>query len=126
MRFKLDENLDRRLASLLEDGGHEVDSVQSEGLSGSDDAVIYDACLEGGRVLVTLDLDFSNPFRFPPTPTAGIIVVRPPRPILPQIRATLAGAIPELNRQPLGGKLWIVEPGRIRVFDPDDPSTEAP
>lgn len=28
------------------------------------------------RALVTLDLDFSNPFRFPPEATAGIVVLR--------------------------------------------------
>ena len=40
-------------------------------------------------MLITLDMDFSNPFRFPPFQSEGIIVVRPPRPILPAIRAIL-------------------------------------
>jgi hypothetical protein len=29
-----------------------------------------------GRVLVTIDLDFANPLRFPPASTAGIAVLR--------------------------------------------------
>ena len=118
MRFKLDENFDPRLAPLVAEGAHETDTVRGEGMSGADDDSVYAACRESGRVLVTLDLDFSNPFRFPPAPTEGIIVVRPPRPVLPLIRATLASTLPELKARQLRGKLWIVEPGRIRVYDP--------
>lgn len=118
MRIKLDENFDRRIVPLLEADGHDVDTVPAEGLSGSDDDAIYAACQAARRALVTLDLDFSNPFRFPPADTEGIIVVRPPRPVLPAIRATLLSILPQLKTQTLKGALWIVEPGRIRVHDP--------
>jgi hypothetical protein len=97
-----------------------VDTVRSEGLSGSDDTTIYHACQSGDRALITLDLDFANPFRFPPDALRGIVVIRPPRPILPAVRATLISVLPQLNSQPLDGKLWIVEPGRLRVYDADD------
>ena len=89
MKIKLDENFDARLVPVLAADGHDVDTVSSEGLAGSDDDTIYATCRAVRRVLITLDLDFSNPFRFPPDDTEGIIVVRPPRPILPAIRATL-------------------------------------
>ena len=55
------------------------DAVPAEGLAGSDDDAIYAACQTAGRTLITLDLDFANPLRFPPGDTEGIIVVRPPR-----------------------------------------------
>ncbi len=80
----------------------------------------YDACRREERTLVTLDLDFSNPLRFPPGVTEGIVVVRPPRSVLPMIRSTLASALPDLKSRPLKGRLWIVEPGRIRVYDPQE------
>jgi len=118
MRFRLDENLDPRLAVLLCEEEDEADTVRAEGLSGQSDDAIYRAIVAGSRVLVTLDLDFANPFRFAPASTAGIVIVRPPRPILPMIRATLAAALPQLRSRPLTGKLWIVEPGRIRVYEP--------
>jgi predicted nuclease of predicted toxin-antitoxin system len=118
--MKLDENFDRRLVSLLETEGHDVDTVPAEGLSGADDDAIYAACQGAERALVTLDLDFSNPFRFPPGDTEGILVVRPPRAVLPAIRATLATVLPQLKVLPLKGTLWIVEPGRIRIYDPHD------
>ncbi len=122
MRFKLDENLDPRLGSAFEAAGHDVDTVLAEGLSGATDDAVFEACQDAGRALVTLDLDFSNPLRFPPDATEGIIVIRPPRPILTAVRATLLSVLPQLGGLPLKGRLWIVEPGRIRVHDPGDES----
>jgi predicted nuclease of predicted toxin-antitoxin system len=120
MRIKLDENMDVRLAPLLAAKGHDVDTAKSEGLSGSDDDTIYQACLMTGRVLMTLDLDFANPFRFPPEPSEGIIVIRPPRPILSAVRSTLVSILPQLESTSVNGSLWIVEPGRIRMYAPGE------
>jgi hypothetical protein len=121
MKFKLDENFDPRLVPVLQEHGFDVDTILAERLSGSPDEVVYATCQKLGRVLVTLDLDFSNPFRFPPGDTEGIIVVRPPRPILPAVRSTLLSILPQLKTLPIRGTLWIVEPGRIRIHDPDEP-----
>ena len=67
MRFKLDENFDLRLVPMVAEGGHDVDTVQGEGLSGSQDDAVYQVCRRTGRALITLDLDFANPS---PTETA--------------------------------------------------------
>ncbi len=120
MKFKLDKNLDVRLVSLIAEGGHEADTVRDEGLSGSADQELYQICCREDQVMVTLDLDFANPVRFPPQPTKGIIVIRPPRPTLPQIRATLASALPLLKSRDLEGKLWIAEPAQLRVYEPEE------
>jgi hypothetical protein len=72
------------------------------------DEHLYGACRRERRTLVTLDLDFSNPLRFPPGVTKGIVVVRPPRNLLSMIRATLASALPDLKSRSLKGRLWIV------------------
>jgi predicted nuclease of predicted toxin-antitoxin system len=122
MKIKLDENIDVRLAPMIAASGHEVDTVKAEGLSGEPDETIYETCRAGGRVVVTLDLDFSNPHRFDPTVTEGIVVLRVPRPLLPIVRATVLQVLPLLETHPLQGKLWIVEPGRIRVYDPAEES----
>ena len=118
MKIKLDENFDLRLVPLLAAEGHDVDTVQSEGLAGSNDDTVYGTCCANGRVLLTLDLDFTNPFRFPPDKTEGIIVIRLRRQVLSAIQATLISALPQLKTETLKGMLWIVEPGRIRVHDP--------
>lgn len=120
MKLKLDENFDLRMVPVFEAQGFDVDTVLAEGLSGSDDDKIYEACRSAGRALITLDLDFSNTFRFPPADMEGIIVVRPSRPVLSAIKATLESVFGQLKSLPVKGVLWIVEPGRIRVHDPHD------
>jgi predicted nuclease of predicted toxin-antitoxin system len=126
MRAKLDENLELGLAIPLRHGGNDVETVLSEGYSGRSDEAIYEACLRERRTLFTLDLDFANPVRFPPSPTEGIVVIRPPRPVLPLIRVTLLAALPQLKDLTLTGRLWIVEPGRIRVYQPDGEDPDQP
>ncbi len=71
MRFKLDENLGSRCLGLLREAGHDVETVDSEGLSGADDRKIYDVCGVEQRCLLTLDLDFADVLRFPPHATEG-------------------------------------------------------
>jgi hypothetical protein len=83
MRIKLDENFDVRLIPLISQRGHEIDTVMGEKLTGQPDEAIYRACLRNKQVLLTLDMHFSNPLRFPPDETEGIVVLRLPRPILP-------------------------------------------
>jgi predicted nuclease of predicted toxin-antitoxin system len=115
VKFKLDENLDARFASILVDAGHECDSVRAEGLGGKSDDELIAVCAAERRVLVALDLDFADPIRFPPAKAAGTVVLRPHRHTLAMIRETLASVVPMLERERLHGVLWIVEPGRIRI-----------
>lgn len=122
MRLKLDENFDVRLVPELLKEGFDVDTVIAEDLAGSSDETIYGTCKAVGRTLVTLDLDFSNPLRFPPAESEGVVVVRPPRAGLAAIRATLWSVIAQLKSGAVKGKLWIVEAGRIREYDPNDAS----
>ena len=119
MRFKLDENIYTRLAAWLKSKGHDAETVETEGLTGSEDNLIYSTCVQEKRALVTLDLDFSNPLRFPPQATEGVVVLRPRRPTIALITAMLTGLLPSLEMNPLHGRLWIVEPSRIRVYEPD-------
>jgi predicted nuclease of predicted toxin-antitoxin system len=78
MKFKLDECLNVRLATLFSDAGHDVQTVYQEKLSGAPDERVYSVCLQEERILLTQDMDFSNPLRFSPLPSQGIIVVRNP------------------------------------------------
>jgi predicted nuclease of predicted toxin-antitoxin system len=79
LKFELDENLDVRFAALFRERGHDVSTVHDEGLSGTEDEGVFRRVIDEERTLVTLDLDFSNPLRFPARGTAGVVVVRPGR-----------------------------------------------
>lgn len=66
LRIKLDENLPRRIETALRGLGHDVETAISEGLSGAPDPDVLSACVAEGRILVTLDLDFSDIREYPP------------------------------------------------------------
>jgi predicted nuclease of predicted toxin-antitoxin system len=119
MKLKLDENLGVRGRDLLAAAGHDVCTVPEQELCSATDEQVAARCRSDGRGIVTLDLDFANPFRFPPAEHHGIAVLRAParmsEEVLYRLLGTLIGA---LKTQPFEGSLWIVEDGRVRVFEP--------
>lgn len=117
MRFKVDENLPRIARERLEARGFDVHDVRDEGLAGSVDALIQEACEREGRILVTLDLDFADTRRYDPGRSPGVIVLRPASQSIAAIVQCLDGAIRALAREQIAGTLWIVEPERLRIRD---------
>jgi predicted nuclease of predicted toxin-antitoxin system len=121
MKLKLDENLGERGREQLAAAGHEVATVPQQQLTAATDRKLIEMCRAEGRALVTLDLDFANPLEFRPANYAGIAVLRLPKKPAPedlqQVVETLARG---LAQHSLAGQLWIVEPGRIRVYEPED------
>lgn len=118
MKLKLDENLGLRGRELLAAAGHDVCTVAEQDLCSATDEQVSARCRSEGRGIVKLDLDFANPFRFPPAGHNGIAVLRASarmsEEVLDRLLATLIGA---LKTQPFEGALWIVEDGRVRVFE---------
>ena len=66
MKVKFDENLGRRESEQFSGAGYDVMTVLEQGMQGFTDRDLIAACADEGRCLVTLDLDFSNPFVFQP------------------------------------------------------------
>jgi len=125
VKLKLDENLGLRWVERLTSAGHDVDTVYDEGLQGASDPVVMDAAVQAGRALVTLDLDFSNPLRFPPGETPGIAVLRvSERPGRSEIEAVIERLVQALSAENLTGiltgHLWIVDVTRVRQYQAPD------
>lgn len=117
MKIKLDENLGTRGMELLAADGHDVCTVAIQHLTSATDEELAKKCFSEDRALVTLDLDFSNPFRFPPENSSGIAVLRGPARLTAEDLETLMRTLAiALRNQQLSGNLWIVEKGRVRVF----------
>jgi predicted nuclease of predicted toxin-antitoxin system len=114
-RFKLDENLPRDAQKLLGQAGHDSHSVSEERLEGESDSAVLEACLNENRILVTLDLDFADLRRYPPSSHHGIWVLRPATQSIENIVSVLNGALALLGKELTGKRLWIVEPGRVRI-----------
>lgn len=126
MRFKIDENLGVWAAQLLLDAGHDACTVPDQNLQGHPDTTIIQVCRDEYRCLITLDVEFANPLLFPPAQYRGIVLLRVhPRAERQSLVAavhTLADAVRQeqsaATPDPIDGKLWIVEPGRVRVYQP--------
>ncbi len=122
MKFKLDENFGARTQDLFRNQGHDIKTVRDEQLQGCADQRLYEVCCAERRCLVTLDLDFSDVLRFPPRQSSGIVVIRVPRnPSLPLLEQLIRQFFKSLETMPVEQNLWIVEAGRIRVHQTEDP-----
>lgn len=116
MKFKLDENIGRRGLELLRAAGHDAVTVRDQNLQGASDQTVFEATVAEGRALVTLDRGFGQVLRFPPGKSAGVVILEigasaSHAALIARIREFLA--VVESRR--LEGKLWIVEPGRVRI-----------
>ena len=119
MKLKLDENIGHRIAALFRVAGHDAVTVKGQGLSGHPDRRIFDECQQEGRCLVTLDLDFANPLLFKPGVTSGIAVIRlPGKPNHEDLVRASRTLIAGMERADVTGRLWIIQPGRLREYSP--------
>ena len=85
------------------------------------DGDLLEYCRAEGRCLVTLDLEFANPLVFLPSRYPGIAVLRIPQKASATDLLMLIETLMEaLKSEVLIGKLWIVEIGRIRVYEEED------
>jgi predicted nuclease of predicted toxin-antitoxin system len=120
MKFKLDENLGSRTAGLIAESGHDVQTVAQEKLSGTADSRLFDICVAERRCLISLDLDFADVLRFPPHDTPGMAVLRLPRATsLSLLTGLVRSLLAALRTASIAGQLWVVEVGRIRVYEED-------
>ena len=123
MRLKLDDNLGRTAAAVFQSAGHDTETVRGEGLSRAADREVITACEREGRSLVTLDLDFGNPLIFNPKQYHGIAVMRlPSKPSPRDLIDTCLTLVAGLDRSPITGKLWIVQRGRLREYQEEEPA----
>jgi predicted nuclease of predicted toxin-antitoxin system len=121
VKLKLDENLGKSSAGGLRQAGHEVATVPEQGLFGIGDRTLVETCLKEGRCLVTLDMEFGNPLLFKPSDYPGIVVLRlPPRPTPQDLADAVQTLIRGLERESVKGKLWVVQRGRIREYQPEE------
>ena len=115
MKLLLDENLSPLHTRTLRDLGHDAVSVVECGLAGADDSVVRASAIEDGRILVTLDADFANVLRYPPSNSPGVIRLRIHPATEVSIDALLRSAIPRVAGISLNGKLVVADLKRIRI-----------
>lgn len=115
MKFKIDENLPVEIAEMLRLAGHDAMTVFDEQLVGEPDRHIIAVCLEEQRVLITLDMDFSDVREYPPESNTGLIVLRLRNQDKIHAIDAVSQLIPLFGTESPVGHLWIVEENRVRV-----------
>lgn len=112
MRFLLDENIPLSVLWWLMTQGYEAKTVREVGLVGRSDQALNAYLHRENRVLITLDLDFSDPIKLPLGPARIVL-----RPVVTDgelmqrlLRQALTWGVP----QP--GELWVVQPGGMARF----------
>ena len=115
MRFKVDENLPIDVAKMLRQAGHDAATVLEQQLGGSDDAQLAALCQRESRILVTLDMDFSDIRHYPPAGFPGLVVLRLRQQDKPYVLDVCMRLMQVLHQEPIEGHLWIVEEDRIRI-----------
>jgi len=115
VKFKLDENLSPSLKLLLVSGGYDTETVDEERLSGASDKAIAEKCRQESRCLITADRDFTQIIDFPPEQYGGFVVLQHPQLSLMGLKTLIVQLIAVLKTESPVGKLWIVEPGRLRI-----------
>lgn len=115
MRVKLDENLSRFLKLNLQRLGHDVETVGEEGLLSRPDVEVAAFAASERRMLLTLDLDFSDARTYPPGSHPGIVLFRPGSMGPLTVNAFVEVFVEATNLDDLAGCLVVVDPDRVRV-----------
>jgi len=117
MRFLVDEDLPRSVASLLRQHGHEAVDVRDIGFRGASDADIASYARQHRLCLLSGDTGFADVRNYPPKDYSGVVVLHLPAKATSSTIMFLLGSLlvqtDIVNH--LSGRLAIVEHGRIRV-----------
>jgi hypothetical protein len=90
-------------------------------MCGTNDKTLIEICRAESRCLVTLDMEFGNLLLFKPAEYSGIIVMRLPSKPSPLDLLELTGTLVRtLGQKDIGGKLWVVQRGRVREYQPEN------
>jgi len=115
--LKLDENVPGEAAALLRGAGHDVRTALEEQLGGRPDEEVLRVCADESRILVTLDLGFGDMRTHPPGGHAGVWVLRPGSQSIDLMLTMLQQALAVAGSEPAAKRLWVIEPGRVRIRD---------
>ncbi len=115
MKFKIDENLPDVCSSLLNNIGYDTESVVQENIQGCSDHYLIEVCKKENRILITLDLDFSNIRAYPPGDNPGIIILRLSEQSIDTVKNAINRLVIAFDHDVPDHKLWIVDETRVRI-----------
>jgi predicted nuclease of predicted toxin-antitoxin system len=119
LKFKLDENLPDLVRQSLVALGFDAHTVAEEQLAGAPDEKVLQASVAEDRILITLDLDFSDIRTYPPGTYPGIWVLRPQKQTFKAIESLVLSGLRLAVVERVTGQLWVIDEKRVRIRDGD-------
>ncbi len=115
MRVKVDEDLPRSLAALLQQRGHDVATVRDQGLSGCTDDALWPVVQSEERFLVTADKGFADARTHAPGTHPGVLLLRPDEDGVPAVVALLTAVLKETDLSALARSIAVASPRGLRI-----------
>ena len=115
MKLKLDENLSRHLKQSLSALNNDVTTVADQGLLSQPDTTVAAAANREERMLLTLDLEFSDLRKYPQGHHPGIILFRPQSFGPLAVNQFVEQFVRSTELHLFAGCVVVVEPSRVRV-----------
>lgn len=116
MRFLVDENLSRRLASALGAAGHDAVHVAELGMSSASDLAILEAARTQNRIILSSDTDFGTLLAgMRASAPSTILVRRVSNRRVEELAALILANLDDLTEPLENGAVAVIEESRIRV-----------
>jgi predicted nuclease of predicted toxin-antitoxin system len=115
LRVKLDEDLSPLVAEPLVSAGHEVLTVVGQGWGGLKDDELWPRVSAERAFFITADKGFADVRLFPPGSHAGILLLRPDRDSIVDLRELVGAVLASRNLESIVGSVTVATPRRIRV-----------
>jgi predicted nuclease of predicted toxin-antitoxin system len=122
VKLKLDENLPVRAIAPLRALGHDVDTVNDEGLAGAGDPEVLRAATGVGRLIITMDRGFGDIRSYPPGTHCGVLVVRVDEQAAPAVAGVVELIARTVDLDDLAGCVAVFRDGGLRVRRPLRPA----
>jgi len=110
-----DECVYQATVKLLREWGYDTLTAQEAGLAGRPDEEILAYAITHKRVLLTIDMDFSNIRRYPPRSHMGIILLKIRPRVADEVHAALKHLLENTGEPKLSRSLVIVDQSKYRI-----------
>ncbi len=118
LAVKLDEDLPKSLGADLIARGYPVATVRDQGWGGMNDDELWLRVSAEGRFFITSDKEFGDIRRHPPGSHPGILLLRPDRQGVLELRALLSSALEGPGLEALAGTVSVATNRALRVRRP--------
>jgi predicted nuclease of predicted toxin-antitoxin system len=104
------------LIKALEENGVKVIRLSEKKLEKASDEEVFNFAFKNLLTLFTFDQDFGNILRFNIRDSSGVVIIYIAKMNKAEIFKMTIGFFKKIKENKLRGRLYIIEPGRIRVW----------